>query len=63
MELVKDPLPIVDGHILPPNRPGLRVEIDEEACARRAPDFAKIAGSQVVRGYGAYHPDGGVADS
>ena len=63
MELVKDPLPVVDGHILPPDRPGLGVEVDEEACARRAPDFAKAAGGQVVRSYGAYHPDGGVADS
>ena len=62
MELVKDPLPVVDGHILPPDRPGLGVEVDEEACARRAPDFAKAAGGQVVRSYGAYHPDGGVAD-
>jgi galactonate dehydratase len=63
MELVKDPLPVVAGHILPPDRPGLGVEVDEEACARRAPDFAKAAGGQVVRSYGAYHPDGGVADS
>jgi galactonate dehydratase len=63
MELVKDPLPVVDGHILPPDRPGLGVEVDEEACARRAPDFTKAAGGQVVRSYGAYHPDGGVADS
>lgn len=62
MELVKDPLTIVDGHILPPDRPGLGVEVDEEACARRAPDFAKVVGNRVVRGYGAYHPDGGVTD-
>ena len=63
MELVKNPLPVVDSHILPPDRPGLSIDVDEEACARRAPDFAKVADSQVVRSYGAYHPDGGVADS
>jgi len=61
MELVKEPLPVVDGHILPPAKPGLGVEVDEEACARRAPDFSKAAGGQT--NYSAYHPDGGVADS
>jgi galactonate dehydratase len=64
MSLVKDPLPIVGGHILPPTSPGLGVEVDEDACARRAPDFS----SEHVRGmamryYGAFHADGGVADS
>ena len=61
--LVKEPLPVVDGHILPPSRPGIGVEVDEEACARRPPDFSRPAGGKVVNPYGAYHEDGGVADS
>ena len=63
MELVKDPLPVVDGHILPPTKPGIGVEVDEAACARRPPDFSKKAGGLVVQRYGAFHGDGGVADS
>ena len=62
-ELVKEPLPVVDGHILPPDKPGIGVEVDEAACARRQPDFARKPGGMVVTRYGAYHPDGGVADS
>ena len=61
--LVKEPLPVVDGHILPPEKPGIGVEVDEEACARRPPDFSKAAGGMIVKRYGAYHEDGGVADS
>lgn len=63
MELVKEPLPVVDGHILPPDKPGLGVEVDEQACARRQPDFSKAAAGQVVGRYGALHDDGSVADS
>ena len=61
MSFVKDPLPIVDGHILPPTKPGLGVEVDEEACARRKPDFSTAA-MQKIRWYRAHHPDGGIAD-
>jgi len=64
MSLVKDPLPIVNGHILPPTRPGLGVEVDEAACARRRPDFAFEQAIDVSRHYyGAFHIDGSVADS
>ena len=64
-ELVKDPLLVVDGHILPPTKPGLGVEIDEAACARRPPDFSSgnKANTMARRYYGAEHPDGGIADS
>jgi len=61
--LIVDPLPVVDGHILPPEKPGIGVEVDEVACARRPPNFTKKSGVMVVKRYGAYHPDGGVADS
>jgi hypothetical protein len=55
--LVKDPL-------LPPTKPGLGVEVDEAACARRQPDFSTgRAGAMARRYYGAFHADGGVADS
>ena len=63
MELVVDPLPVVDGHILPPDKPGIGVEVDEAACPRRPPDFERRAGGRVIREYGAYHADGGIADS
>jgi galactonate dehydratase len=64
MELVKEPLPVVDGYIYPPAKPGLGVEVDEVACARRQPDFSQLkAGGMVIRSYGAFHADGGVADS
>ncbi|MEM7030192.1 MAG: galactonate dehydratase [Chloroflexota bacterium] len=64
MEFVKDPLPVVDGYIYPPEKPGIGVEVDEEACARRQPDFSQHkAGGMVIRNYGAFHEDGGVADS
>jgi len=62
--LLKDPLPVVDGHILPPTKPGLGVEVDEAACARRVPDFSIAgAGGMAMRYYHATHEDGGVADS
>jgi galactonate dehydratase len=64
MSLVKEPLPIVDGYILPPTKPGLGVEVDEQACARRPPDFSlEQAGGMAMRYYHATHADGGVADS
>ena len=62
--LLKDPLPVVDGHILPPTKPGLGVEVDEAECARRVPDFSiEKAGGMAMRYYHATHEDGGVADS
>lgn len=63
-ELVVEPLPVVDGHIHPPAAPGLGVEVDEKACRRHAPCFAPGgAGTLARRIYGAFHADGGVADS
>ncbi len=63
-ELVADPLPVSDGWINPPTRPGLGVEVDERAVARCAPDFdSGTAGGLTRRVYGAFHLDGGVADS
>jgi galactonate dehydratase len=59
-ELVKEPLPIVNGQILPPTRPGIGIEVDEAACARRKPDFSR---HPTARAYGAFHADGSVADS
>ncbi|MEZ4684352.1 MAG: galactonate dehydratase, partial [Caldilineaceae bacterium] len=64
MSFVKDPLPVVDGHILPPTKPGIGVEVDEEACAKRPPDFSlEKARHMSVGRYGARHADGGVADA
>jgi galactonate dehydratase len=64
MELIKEPLPVVNGYIYPPDKPGLGVEVDEAACARRQPDFSKAkAGGMARRNYGAFHEDGSVADS
>ena len=62
-EFVDEPLPVVDGHILPPDKPGLGVEIDEAACARHAPDFSSVAVRSSYSLYLARHHDGGVADS
>ena len=64
MELVKEPLPIVNGYIQRPEKPGLGVEVDEEACARRQPDLTtNRRGGLIVQRYGAYYEDGSVADS
>ncbi len=64
MALVKEPLPVVDGYILPSNKPGLGIEVDEEACARRKPDWSTARVRQMVLGtYQAFHKDGGIADS
>lgn len=62
-EFVVEPLPVENGHILPPTKPGIGVEVDEAACARRAPDFSPSGVQASVRSYGARHPDGGIADS
>ena len=62
-EFVVEPLTVVDGHILPPEKPGLGVEVDEAACARRAPDFSSEALRNSSRSYLARHRDGGIADS
>ncbi len=62
--LVKDPLQVVEGHILPPTRPGLGVEVDEAACARQPPDFSiERAGGMAMRYYHATNEDGSVGDS
>ncbi len=33
-EVVSDALEVVDGHVLPPTRPGIGIEVDERAAAR-----------------------------
>ncbi len=63
-EFVTEPLSVVDGHMFPPTGPGLGVEVDEAACRRHQPDFSSGEAADFARGtYGAFHPDGGVADS
>ncbi len=62
--LLKEPLAVVKGHILPPMKPGLGVEVDEAECMKRPPDFSIAkAGGMAMRYYHATHEDGGVADS
>jgi len=62
--LVSEPLPVVDGYILPPTRPGLGLEVNEAECAKRVPDFSlDQAGGMAMRYYHATHEDGAVADS
>jgi galactonate dehydratase len=63
MTFVKEALPIVNGHILPPDKPGIGVEVDEAACAKCPPDFSVERVRQQNAGYLAHHPDGGIADS
>ncbi len=63
MRFVKEPLEVVDGHILPPTKPGLGVEVDEEACARHQPDFSVSGTRHFLSPYHATHDDGSVADS
>jgi len=53
-EVVDQPLEIHQGHVLPPTRPGLGVEVDERAAARYA------QGPEPKLRY--FHPDGAVAD-
>ena len=63
MALVKDPLPVIDGYIERPLRPGLGVEVDEVACAKRPPDFSTEAvRNRTIGMYGATYSDGGIAD-
>ncbi len=63
-EFVTAPLPVVNGYIYPPQQPGLGVELNEKACARRVPDFTPGGVGTLARQvYGAFHEDGGVADS
>jgi galactonate dehydratase len=62
--MLRESLPVVDGHILPPSKPGLGVEVDEAEILRRPPDFSpEKAGGMAMRYYHAVHEDGGVADS
>ena len=62
--LVSDPLSVSDGWIEPPTGSGLGVEVDEMAVARNTPDFdVPDHGRLTRRIYGAFHLDGGVADS
>ena len=63
LEFVVEPLQVVDGHILPPTKPGIGVEVDVAACMRRQPDFSIETTRTFVSWYGAKHADGGVADS
>jgi galactonate dehydratase len=63
MTFVKEPLPVVNGHIFPPTRPGIGVEVDEAACAKCPPDYSISRVRQQNSGYLAHHPDGGIADS
>ena len=62
MTFVKEPLPIVDGHILPPEKPGIGVEVDEAAVARHQPDFSVDKTRQRIAWYREFHPDGSIAD-
>ena len=63
-QLVSEPMPVEGGWIDPPAKPGLGVEVDEQAVARAQPDFdSGQVGSLTRRVYGAFHLDGGVADS
>jgi galactonate dehydratase len=63
MKFVKEPLPIVNGHIFPPNKPGIGVEVDEAECAKHPPDFSVGRVREQNAWYLAHHPDGGIADS
>lgn len=53
-EVVDAPLEIVDGHVLPPTRPGIGVEVDEEAAARYP--YVSEPAARV------FHEDGAVGD-
>ena len=62
MTFVKEPLPIVDGYVLPPQKPGIGVEVDERAVARHQPDFSVTKTRQRITWYREFHQDGGIAD-
>jgi galactonate dehydratase len=53
-EIITNPIEVVDGYIAPPTRPGLGVDVDEQAAARYP--FKPEA----IQRY--FHPDGAVAD-
>ena len=53
-EVVQGGAPIVDGHVLPPQGPGIGIAIDDVAAARHP--------YQDARAVQWYHPDGSVAD-
>ena len=62
MTFVKEPLPILDGYILPPTKPGIGVEVDETAVARHQPDFSVDKVRQQIAWFREQHADGSVAD-
>ena len=63
MDFVKEPLVLNDGYFERPTTPGLGVEVDEAACARRKPDFSpESIRRQSINLYGGVYDDGGVAD-
>jgi len=62
MTFVKEPLPIVDGYVLPPTKPGIGVEVDEAAVAKHQPDFSTDKVRQQIAWFREFHPDGGIAD-
>lgn len=53
-EVVDEPLAVEAGHVLPPTRPGLGVEIDEQAAA----GYPEVSEPKLRF----FHPDGSVAD-
>jgi galactonate dehydratase len=53
-EVITNPIEVVDGYIAPPTRPGLGIDVDEQAAARYP--FKPEA----MQRY--FHPDGAVAD-
>ena len=55
--LVVEPLEVKDGHIEPPTKPGIGVEVDEAAVAKQPADFSKQRSTRAT------HADGSVADS
>ena len=62
MTFVKEPLPIIDGYIHPPKKPGLGVEVDEAAVLKHQPDFSVDKTRERIAWYREFHPDGGIAD-
>lgn len=53
-EVVDEPLTIDDGHVAPPTRPGIGIEVDEAAAARHP--------YEPERAVRVYHEDGAVGD-
>jgi galactonate dehydratase len=53
-EVVDAPLEIVDGHLLPPTRPGIGVAVDEAAAAKHP--YRQEPEARV------FHEDGAVGD-